>query len=166
MQLCLKYVAMKWWLFPYSACSTRFRGFFGYLSFLIWRIHFVLLSLILFSISIYLELYSDLLVSSLRANPWPYGEFVSWSVLVQNRLCHKHHFQWHLMNLWFKGGTLMWIFQWVRWKYPCSPSMNDLPVTSVQEIGKNLYFYFSTSVVNLIGPKLYWEILSCISCHV
>lgn len=60
----------------------------------------------------------------------------------------------------------MWIFQWVRWKYPCSPSMNDLPVTSVQEIGKNLYFYFSTSVVNLVGPKLYREILSCISCYV
>lgn len=24
----------------------------------------------------------------------------------------------------------MWIFQWLRWKYPCSPSMSDLPLPS------------------------------------
>lgn len=85
---------------------------------------------------------------------------------VKNRLCHEHHFQWHPMNLWFKGGTLMWIFQWVRWKYPCSPSMNDLPVASFQEIGKNLFFCSSTAVLNLFGPKHYWVILLWISCHV
>lgn len=82
---------------------------------------------------------------------------------VKNILCHGHHFQWHPMNFGFKGGTIMWIFQWVRWKYPCSPSMNDLPMTSFQEIGKNLFFRSSTSELNLFGPKHYWEILSWIS---
>lgn len=122
------------------ACSTQFRGFFGCFSSFIWRIHFVLLSFIIFPISIYLEHYSDFLVSSLKGNPWHYRKLALWSVLVKTRLCHEHHFQEHPMSLWFKGGTLMWIFQWVRWKYPCSPSMNYLPVISFQEIRKNLFF--------------------------
>lgn len=78
-------VAMKWWLLPHYACSSWFRGFFGCFSSLIQRIHFVLLSLIIFSHFHLLELYSNLLVSSLRANPWHYAELVSWSVLIKNR---------------------------------------------------------------------------------